>query len=160
MVLPVLLGAPRLLITPHLPTIVWSISRGPPKDSRALGLCLNPFKTAVPLWGQTAQISSTLSPKWDCSPERVITRIEDLVPLIPVTFLFGSVRTARLLLFFFSNITFAFQLYSWEVLPSTSFWTSRGHRCPPFSPPATYLLFFGAPRVQHSHCSSIFIDFC
>ena len=101
MVLPVLLGAPRLLITPHLPTIVWSISRGPPKDSRALGLCLNPFKTAVPLWGQTAQISSTLSPKWDCSPERVITRIEDLVPLIPVTFLFGSVRTARLLLFFF-----------------------------------------------------------
>ena len=34
---------------------------------------LNPFKTAVPLWGQTNQISSSLSPKRDWSPKRVNT---------------------------------------------------------------------------------------
>ena len=27
---------------------------------------LNPFRTAVPFWGQTSQILSSLSPKWDC----------------------------------------------------------------------------------------------
>ena len=30
-----------------------------------LGL-INPLKTAVPVWGQTAQVSSTLPPKRDC----------------------------------------------------------------------------------------------
>ena len=29
---------------------------------------VNPFRTAVPLWGQTTQISSSLSPKRDCGP--------------------------------------------------------------------------------------------
>ena len=32
---------------------------------------LNPSKTAVPLWGQTTQIPSSLSSKRDCSPDRV-----------------------------------------------------------------------------------------
>ena len=31
----------------------------------------NPFRTAVPFWGQTAQISSSLSPKRDCGPKWV-----------------------------------------------------------------------------------------
>ena len=44
-----------------------------------------------------------------------------------------------LLLFF--NITFTFQPYSWDFLPSTSFWTSRGHRCRPFSPPVRAFIF-------------------
>ena len=32
---------------------------------------LNPFRTAVPFWGQTSLIVSSSSPKCDCSPERV-----------------------------------------------------------------------------------------
>ena len=32
---------------------------------------INPFRTAVPLWGQTSQISSTLSPKRDCGSKGV-----------------------------------------------------------------------------------------
>ena len=32
---------------------------------------INPFRTAVPFWGQTSQISSSLSPKRDCGPKRV-----------------------------------------------------------------------------------------
>ena len=39
-------------------------------------------------------------------------------------------------------ITFIFQLNSQEVLPSAIFWTSRSHRCHPFSPPVCALLFF------------------
>ena len=31
---------------------------------------LNPFRTAVPFWGQTTQISGSLSPKRDCGPKR------------------------------------------------------------------------------------------
>ena len=31
-----------------------------------------PFRTAVPFWGQTSQILSYLSPKWDCGPRRVV----------------------------------------------------------------------------------------
>ena len=38
----------------------------------------------------------------------------------------------------------------------SSFWTSRGHRCRPFSPPGSCLRFFIAHRVQQSHCSSNF----
>ena len=30
-----------------------------------------PLGTAVPLWGQTSQIMSGLSPKWDCCSKRV-----------------------------------------------------------------------------------------
>ena len=45
---------------------------------------------------------------------------------------------------FIFNITFTFQPYSWEVftfLPSTIVWTSRGHRCPPFSPSVRAFIF-------------------
>ena len=31
-------------------------------------LRLDPFRTAVPFWGQTTQISSGLSPQPDCAP--------------------------------------------------------------------------------------------
>ena len=58
-----------------------------------------------------------------------------------------------------SIITFTFQLNSWEALPSAIFWTSRGHRCRPFSPRYVPSIFI-AHRVQHSHCSSIFIECC
>ena len=34
-------------------------------------VCINPFRTAVPFWGQTTQIPSKLSPKRDCGPKRV-----------------------------------------------------------------------------------------
>ena len=44
-----------------------------------------------------------------------------------------------------------------EVLPSAIFWTRRGHRCRPFFPPVRAFVFI-AHRVQHSHCSSIFIE--
>ena len=37
-------------------------------------------------------------------------------------------------IFVFFNITFTSQPSSYEVLPSAIFWTSRGHRCRPFSP--------------------------
>ena len=40
---------------------------------------LNPFRTAVPFWGQTSQIPSSLSPKRDCGPRRVKVPV-DLVP--------------------------------------------------------------------------------
>ena len=32
---------------------------------------LNPFRTAVPFWGQTASNLTGLSPKWDCGSEGV-----------------------------------------------------------------------------------------
>ena len=31
----------------------------------------NPFRTAVPFWGQTTQFMSSLSPERDCGPQRV-----------------------------------------------------------------------------------------
>ena len=40
-----------------------------------------------------------------------------------------------------------------------SFWTSCGLRCRPF-PPVRALSFYLAHRVQHSHCSSTFIECC
>ena len=43
--------------------------------------------------------------------------------------------------FFSTSITFSSRPYSWEILPSTSFWTSRGHKCPPFSPPVRAFIF-------------------
>ena len=42
---------------------------------------------------------------------------------------------------------------------SHTFWTNRGRRCRPFSPPVHAFLFV-AHRVQRSHCSSICIEFC
>ena len=33
---------------------------------------VNPFRTAVPFWGQTTRISSSLSPKRECSPKRLL----------------------------------------------------------------------------------------
>ena len=36
---------------------------------------VNLFSTAVLLWGQTRQFSSSLSVKRDCSPKRINTRI-------------------------------------------------------------------------------------
>ena len=60
---------------------------------------------------------------------------------------------------FFFYITCTFQLNSSEVLPSATFWTSRVHRCRPFFPPVRAFNFI-AHRVQHSHCSSIFIECC
>ena len=60
------------------------------------------------------------------------------------------------------EIPFTSQLNSQEVLPSAIFWTSRGHTCRPFLPPGTCLQFLLRTRytVQHSHCSSIFIECC
>ena len=49
-----------------------------------------------------------------------------------------------------------FQLNSWEVLPSAIVRTSSGHRCRLFPPVRAFI--FIAHRVQHSHCSSIFIE--
>ena len=46
----------------------------------------------------------------------------------------------RFFLFFF-NLTFTFQPSSQEVLPSAIFWTSRGHRCRPFSSPVRAFIF-------------------
>ena len=40
---------------------------------------INPFRTAVPFWGQTTQILSNLSPKWDCGPKRVNKRLKTLL---------------------------------------------------------------------------------
>ena len=37
-------------------------------------LPVNPFRTAVPFWGQSTQIPSRLPPKRNCSPKRVNTR--------------------------------------------------------------------------------------
>ena len=42
------------------------------------------------------------------------------------------------------------------TLSLSSFWTSRGHRCRPFSSPVLAFNFFIAHRVQQFHCSSIF----
>ena len=57
---------------------VWSGAQGP-----AAGVCtppsrfyrstrkrIDPFRTAVPVWGQTSQTVGTLSPERDCSPKR------------------------------------------------------------------------------------------
>ena len=47
------------------------LSYGALKEPRFL-LALNPFRTAVPFWGQNSQILSNLSLKRDCSPKRVM----------------------------------------------------------------------------------------
>ena len=39
--------------------------------------CANPFRTAVPFWGQTTQFSSILSPKRDCGSIGVNNNICD-----------------------------------------------------------------------------------
>ena len=63
-------------------------------------------------------------------------------------------------LFIFITFTF-FQPNLYEVLPSAIFWTSRGHRCRPVSPPVRAFVFIAhTNRVKHSQCSSIFIECC
>ena len=47
-------------------------------------------------------------------------------------------------------------LFFFLTLLLSSFWTSRGHRCRPFSPPVLSPSVFIAHRVQQPHCSSIF----
>ena len=54
----------------------------------------------------------------------------------------------------FFSIIFTLRLNSQQVLPSATSWTSRGHRCLPFSPPVHAFIFI-AHRVQHFH-SSVF----
>ena len=44
-----------------------------------------------------------------------------------------------LVVFFPASLLLSSQPNSWEVLPSTSFWTCRGHRCPPSSPARVWL---------------------
>ena len=56
--------------------------------------------------------------------------------------------TPRMYIFFF--------FFFFRTLLLSSFWTSRGHRCCPFSPPVLAFNSFIAHRVQQSHCSSIF----
>ena len=53
-------------------------------------------------------------------------------------------------LFFFRVCVFVFTLVLF------SFWTSRGHRCRPFSPPVLAFNFFIAHKVRRSQCSSFF----
>ena len=45
--------------------------------------------------------------------------------------------------------------FFFRTLLLSSFWTSRGHRNRPFSPPVLAFFFFIAHRVQQSHRSSI-----
>ena len=59
----------------------------------------------------------------------------------------------------FLIVTFAFQLVVVGVLPSAIFWTSRGHRCRPFSPPIRASISI-THTVQHSQCSSMCIECC
>ena len=46
---------------------------------------VNPFRTAVPFWGQTTQSSSSLSPKRDCGPKRVNSFLYDVCTLFLAT---------------------------------------------------------------------------
>ena len=66
---------------------------------------VNPFRTAVPFWGQTRQILSSLSPKRDCGRKRV--NIAFFLPslllvpvLIPVSSGVAACRSFALLLCF------------------------------------------------------------
>ena len=43
------------------------VSRG-----KISGVVLNPFRTAVPVWGQSSQTVSTSSPERDCSPQSIL----------------------------------------------------------------------------------------
>ena len=83
-----------------------------------------------------------------------------LVKASPYDLMWGiGYRTDLPSFFLFFVKAFSFQLNSYEVLPSAIFWTSRGHRCRPLSPPVRAFIFI-AHRVQHSRCSSIFIECC
>ena len=46
-------------------------AENPPHHLGAITRIFNLFSTAVPFWGQTTLISSSLSPQRDCGPERV-----------------------------------------------------------------------------------------
>ena len=49
-------------------------------DTRTINI--NPFRTAVSLWGQTTQISSSLSPKRDCGSKGVNKVLTLLIPVL------------------------------------------------------------------------------
>ena len=60
-------------------------------------LCIynvNPFRTAVPFWGQSSQISSSFVPKRDCGSKGVNTEYlfmyEDIVHLLYVVVMFSA----------------------------------------------------------------------
>ena len=44
---------------------------------------VNPFRIAVPFWGQTTQISSRLSPERNCGPKRVLHGMHDILNVTP-----------------------------------------------------------------------------
>ena len=45
-----------------------------------LGRTINPFRTAVPFWGQNSQCSSSLSPKRDCGSKGVNNYKTRMIP--------------------------------------------------------------------------------
>ena len=65
-----------------------------------------------------------------------------------------SGKSSLCIIFFFFGHHFYFQLNPQEVLPSATFWTSRGHRCLPFPPVRAFV--FIAYRVQHPR---LLVDF-
>ena len=67
-----------------------------------------------------------------------------------VTIAYVRIRFTPYFYFYF------FQLNSWEILPSMTFWTSRGHRCLPSPPPVRFFIFI-AHRVQDSKFSFFFV---
>ena len=65
--------------------------------------------------------------------------------------------TIFLVLFFILIAYFNFELNSRKVLPSATFWASRGHGCLPISSPCYVRAFILiAHRFQHSHFSASF----
>ena len=67
-----------------------------------------------------------------------------------------SSNFSQIYIYFFNYffIAFTFQPYSQEVIPSTSFWNTRGHRCPPFSPPARALkIYLYVYKLYLVYCS-------
>ena len=63
----------RVLVQRIWGQITWKVKWFCPKNGTAVGIerSYNPFRTAVPFWGQTSQILSTFSPERDCGPKRV-----------------------------------------------------------------------------------------
>ena len=64
-----------------------------------------------------------------------------LVRINICTYKQGSIYVRFFLFFFSTSLLLSSLSLSWEVLPSTSFWTSRGNRCHPFSPPVRAFSF-------------------
>ena len=77
-----------------------------------------------------------------------ICMIEDNIAWVGIFFPF---------FFFKSSLLLSSSTRRRFYLPPAILWTSRGDRCHPFPPPVRAFTFI-AHRVQHSHCSSIFIE--